>query len=127
MIDVKRNDIVSRLKKDYDFVTDQDCNETEFYYGFTIALNKVYKNYVLNIILNNLGELKIGFSKANKDFIDKFDVIEEDLEANISFIKKYDYSEVITDKEVNKFLSKIDKKVFDSTRKKSIFYKINKL
>ncbi|WP_047547291.1 DUF262 domain-containing protein [Psychroserpens sp. Hel_I_66] len=127
MIDIKRNEIISRLIKDYDFETDQDCNGTNYYYGFRIILEKKDKDFTLNIILDNFGYLNVGFSKTKIGFIDKFDFVEMDTETNMFFVGKYNYSNVITDKDVNKFISKLDKKIFNKTRKKSVFYKIDKL
>ena len=68
MIDVKRNDIIFSLIKNYDFVTDKDCNSTNYYYGFTINLNKKFKNFQMNLVLDHHGKFKIGLLKIKKKF-----------------------------------------------------------
>ncbi|OBX22203.1 MULTISPECIES: DUF262 domain-containing protein [Bizionia] len=127
MIDVKRNDIVSRLIEDYDFETDQDCNGTNYYAGFKIELYKIYEDYTLEVILDSYGDLKIGFSRAKKDFKEEFDIIDEDIENDIFYIKEYDYDDVITDEDVTNFMFTIKDEIFSETNDKSVFYKIKNL
>ncbi|WP_310991475.1 DUF262 domain-containing protein [Aequorivita marina] len=124
MIDIKRNDVVAHLVNDYDFVTGQACNGTHFYAGFRISLKKAFDNYVVNIQLDNHGILKIGFSKYEKDLIHGFDIIEEDNENNITYIKRINFSNVITDTDVTNFMSKVNNEVFSETNENSVFYKI---
>jgi hypothetical protein len=126
MVDIKRNKIVESLINNYGFETQQACNETNFYKGFTILLSKEYNSFNLKILLNAQGILNIGFSKVTKDFVDDLDVIEEDLENQIFYVDKFDYYEVITDEDVSDFMANIDNMVFNETNENSIFYKINK-
>ncbi|WP_243471559.1 DUF262 domain-containing protein [Winogradskyella sp. MH6] len=127
MVDVKRNELVTRLIRDYDFVTDQYCNDTNYFYGFRINLKRDFKDFCIEMNLDVNGDLNLGFSNFSKDFIMEFDVIEEDIENNIAYIKVYDYDEIITDTDVVNFMSIMDNEVFSETNKESIFYKLKNL
>ena len=90
-------------------------------------MKRDFKDFCIEINLDVNGDLNLGFSNFSKDFIMEFDVIEEDIENNIAYIKVYDYDEIITDTDVVNFMSIMDNEVFSETNKESIFYKLKNL
>jgi len=124
MIDIKRNELISKLIEEYQFSADSRCDETEYFHGFDIKLTRDLNGLNLVMVLHSNGSLLVGFQNSIDEIPDIFPIIDTNNDNSIQYFHEKSYSHVFTEEEAKKFIKDLDNEIFDLKNSNSVASKL---
>lgn len=114
MLDTRRNEMISRFIERFGLKTDSRCDQTDFYRGAEITLEKATAGITISLEFDQWHTLRAGLKKA-KNFLEESVLTGVNREENKEwyFVKSYEYTTVRTAEQIEELAGRLKNEVFD--------------
>jgi hypothetical protein len=113
MLDTYRNELVSELISRFGLRTDSRCEETPFFRGAGIRLDKELDSHILSVEFDQWKTLRIGLKKELNYLVQELTFAGNRTEPGWHYVRSYDYTGPTSNAEVTALADTIGNDIFD--------------